>query len=76
MTNAIYLTTTEPYVGKSLVSLGVTAMLLRNIPGGKIGVFRPVINEEDDRKRDKNIDLLLSHRFCVKGTLPLMGERN
>ena len=61
MTNSIYLTTTEPYVGKSLVSLGITAMLLRNIPGGRIGVFRPVINEAADGKRDKNINLLLSH---------------
>ncbi len=61
MTNAIYLTTTEPYVGKSLISLGITAMLLRNIPGGRIGVFRPVINEPDGHKRDKNINLLLSH---------------
>ncbi len=61
MTNSIYLTTTEPYVGKSLVSLGITAMLLRNIPGGRIGVFRPVIKEALDGKRDKNINLLLSH---------------
>lgn len=61
MTKSIYLTTTEPYVGKSLISLGITAMLLRNIPGGKIGIFRPIIGNSTDGNRDKNTDLILSH---------------
>ncbi len=61
MTKSIYLTTTEPYVGKSLISLGITAMLLRNIPGGKIGIFRPIISDSENGARDKNTDLILSH---------------
>ncbi len=59
MTNSIYITTTEPYSGKSLVSLGITELLLRRTP--KIGIFRPVIEAPPASQRDKNIDLLLTH---------------
>lgn len=59
MTNAIYLTTSEPYSGKSLVSLGIMDLLLRRTPN--VGVFRPVIETPPDKGRDKNIDLLLSY---------------
>jgi phosphate acetyltransferase len=59
MTNAIYLTTTEPYSGKSLVSLGITELLLRRTPN--VGIFRPVIEVPPDKGCDKNIDLLISY---------------
>ncbi|MDX1414258.1 MAG: phosphate acetyltransferase [Candidatus Promineifilaceae bacterium] len=59
MTNSIYITTTERYSGKSLVSLGIMELLLRRSPS--IGVFRPVIEEPRDHQRDKNIDLLLTY---------------
>jgi phosphate acetyltransferase len=59
MTNSIYLTTIEPYSGKSLVSLGITELLLRRTP--HVGIFRPVIEVPPDKGRDKNIDLLLTH---------------
>jgi phosphate acetyltransferase len=59
MTNSIYITTTEPYSGKSLVSLGITELLLRRTHN--IGIFRPVIEAPPARQRDKNIDLLITH---------------
>ena len=59
MTNSIYITTTEPSSGKSLVSLGITELLLRRTPN--IGIFRPVIEAPPERQRDKNIDLLLTY---------------
>jgi phosphate acetyltransferase len=59
MTNAIYLTTTQPHCGKSLVSLGITEMLLRKTK--RVGVFRPLLSESAANRRDKNIDLLLTH---------------
>jgi phosphate acetyltransferase len=59
MTNSIYITTTEPYSGKSLVSLGITELLLRRTH--RIGIFRPVIEAPPARQHDKNIDLLLTH---------------
>ena len=59
MTNSIYITTTEPYSGKSLVSLGITELLLRRTPN--VGIFRPVIEAPPAMQRDKNIDLLLTY---------------
>lgn len=59
MTNAIYIATTEPHSGKSLVSLGITELLLRKTK--KVAIFRPVINAPSAQQRDKNIDVLLSH---------------
>ena len=59
MINSIYITTTEPYSGKSLVSLGFTELLLRRTHS--IGIFRPVIEAPPAKQRDKNIDLLLTH---------------
>ena len=58
MTNAIYIATVEPNCGKSLVSLGLAEMILRRTP--RVGIFRPVIRGSHAR-RDKNIDLLLTH---------------
>jgi phosphate acetyltransferase len=59
MTNSLYIATTEPYTGKSLVSLGITDLILRRT--SKVGIFRPVIASHAPKERDKNIDLLLSH---------------
>jgi phosphate acetyltransferase len=58
MSNSIYLATTRPNTGKSLVSLGLADLLLRKT--SRVGVFRPLISG-DLSQRDKNIDLLLSH---------------
>jgi phosphate acetyltransferase len=59
MNNSIYLTTIEPYSGKSLVSLGIMEILLRRTPN--VGVFRPVIEVPPDKGCDKNIELLIKH---------------
>lgn len=59
MANSLYLTTTEPHCGKSLISLGILDSISRLTP--RIAVFRPVIRDSVDGKRNKNIDLLLSH---------------
>jgi phosphate acetyltransferase len=59
MSNSIYLTTTEPHCGKSLISLGITELLLRRT--NRVGLFRPVTSAQSYQARDKNIDLLLSH---------------
>ena len=59
MYNSLYLTTTEPHCGKSIVSLGLTRRLLRR--SQRLAVFRPIINTCATGERDKNIDLLLSY---------------
>jgi phosphate acetyltransferase len=59
MTASIYLATTDPRSGKSLVSLGIMELLLRRTTC--VRVFRPVIDVPSPDVRDKNIDLLLRH---------------
>ena len=58
MYKSLYITTTEPRCGKSLVSLGLCRRLLRRTQ--RLAVFRPIISSNLDGERDKNIDLLLS----------------
>ncbi len=59
MTDLLYIATIDRYSGKSLVSLGVTELLLRKTT--RVGIFRPVIGAQPGEERDKNIDLLLRH---------------
>ena len=59
MTDVLYIATIDRYSGKSLVSLGVTELLLRKTT--RVGIFRPVIGAQPSEERDKNIDLLLRH---------------
>ena len=59
MTDSLFIATTDRYSGKSLVSLGITDLVLRRT--SRVGVFRPIISAQHAGDRDKNIDLLLSH---------------
>ncbi|MEM8567125.1 MAG: phosphate acetyltransferase [Bacteroidota bacterium] len=59
MSKSIYITSAEAHSGKSLVSLGITDYMLRKTR--RISVFRPIITSSSKKKRDKNIDLLLSY---------------
>jgi len=58
MTNALYLTTTEPYSGKSVVALG-----LMNLLAGKtenIAFFKPVISRGPD-ETDSHLEMMARH---------------
>ena len=59
MANSIYITTAEPHCGKSLICLGIMDNVLRRTK--RVAFFRPIITSNDPNKRDKNIDLILSH---------------
>ncbi|HLF90881.1 MAG TPA: phosphate acetyltransferase, partial [Anaerolineales bacterium] len=83
MTNSLYITTTEPRCGKSLVSLGICNVLLRKT--GRVGVFRPIIAREDVDDHDKNIELLVDHfglkidyedtfAYLERDAIDLMGQ--
>jgi phosphotransacetylase (EC 2.3.1.8) len=50
MAKTIFIATTEPYSGKSLVALGVLHMLLGK--ARKVAYFKPIINEESADKKD------------------------
>jgi phosphate acetyltransferase len=48
MVNAIYLATTEPYSGKSIISLGLVNLLVGK--AARIAFFKPVISSEGQEK--------------------------
>jgi phosphate acetyltransferase len=58
MTNAIYLTTTEPYAGKSIIALGLMNLLAAKTE--KIAYFKPVISREGEEK-DNHLEMMASH---------------
>jgi phosphate acetyltransferase len=59
MTRSLYLATTEPHAGTSLLSLGILDYVLRKTR--RVAVFRPVVRDQALERPDKTIDLLLNH---------------
>ncbi len=59
MSNCLYITATEAQSGKSAVALGVMEMLHRRI--GRVGFFRPIVNETNDNEEDNDISLISSY---------------
>jgi phosphate acetyltransferase len=58
MTNAIYLTTTEPYSGKSIIALGLVNLLAAKTD--KIAYFKPIISNSSVDK-DRHLDMITGH---------------
>ncbi|MEM9142019.1 MAG: phosphate acetyltransferase [Bacteroidota bacterium] len=59
MNKAVYIATTEPKSGKSLVSLGLMQVLLGK--AAQVGYFRPIIDDLEPGKPDNHIDTVLSY---------------
>ena len=59
MNKAIYIATSEPNSGKSLVTLGLMRMLLGRTP--KVGYFRPIIDDIKNGHQDNHINTVISH---------------
>ena len=59
MNKAIYIAATEANSGKSMLTLGLMQLLLRNNP--KVGYFRPIIDNPVKGKRDNHINTVLTH---------------
>lgn len=59
MSKSIFITATEPYTGKSILSLGLMNMLLSK--ANRIGYFKPIITDDPKIKRDKHIDTILTY---------------
>ncbi len=59
MSKAVYITTSEPESGKSIITLGLMRMLLGKT--NKVGYFRPIIDDDPDGKKDNHIETVLSH---------------
>ncbi len=59
MNKGIYIATSEPNSGKSIVALGLMKMLLSKTP--KVGYFRPIIDYNANGNRDNHINTILTH---------------
>lgn len=55
---SLYITGTEARCGKSAICLGMTELLLRNIPADKIAFFRPLISPNPKTGLDNDIELI------------------
>lgn len=58
MTNAIYLTTTEPFSGKSIIALGLMSLLASKTD--KLAYFKPII-AGGKKEKDRRLDLIKNH---------------
>jgi len=59
MSKAIYVATTEPNSGKSIVSLGLMHLALGKT--AKVGYFRPIINDYGPGEKDNHINTVISY---------------
>jgi phosphate acetyltransferase len=59
MIRSIFISSAEPFSGKSMVTLGVFEALLRKTK--KVAFFKPIIRDKERSTRDKNIELILDY---------------
>jgi phosphate acetyltransferase len=59
MNKAVYISTSEPNSGKSIVALGLMKIILGNTP--KVGYLRPIIDDVLGDKKDNHIQTVISH---------------
>ena len=59
MSKAVYIATSEPDSGKSIVALGLMKILLGRTP--KVGYFRPIIDDVLEGEKEKHINTMISH---------------
>ncbi|HEY0054330.1 MAG TPA: phosphate acetyltransferase [Pedobacter sp.] len=59
MTKTIFIASSEPYSGKSIIALGLVNMLLGKAK--KIGYFKPIINDIELNQCDVHIETILNH---------------
>jgi phosphate acetyltransferase len=59
MTKTVFIATSEPYSGKSIVALGLVNMLLGKTR--KIGYFKPIVNYAPDEREDALVNSVISY---------------
>ncbi len=59
MARSLYISSSEPYSGKTLIALGCFEVALRHTK--KVALFRPIIRDTQIGCKDHNIELILSH---------------
>lgn len=56
---SIFIATTQPFSGKSIIALGLVDMLLAK--SHNIGYFKPIVNHAPEVKKDAHIETLIQH---------------
>ncbi len=59
MIKTVFITSTEPHSGKSIVSIGLIDMLLGKAQ--KISFFKPIISDDESQKKDGHINTIINH---------------
>jgi phosphate acetyltransferase len=59
MSKSIYIATSEPSSGKSIVTLGLMSMLIGKT--AKVGYFRPIIEDIEEGEVDNHIETVITH---------------
>lgn len=59
MIRSIFISSAEPYSGKSLVTIGLFEAILRKTK--KVAFFKPIIRDRVKSEKDKNIELILEN---------------
>jgi len=59
MIKSIFISSAEPYSGKSLITMGIFEATLRETK--KVALFKPIIRDKGANKKDKNIELILDY---------------
>ncbi|MEO6851993.1 MAG: phosphate acyltransferase, partial [Mucilaginibacter sp.] len=59
MIKTVFIASTEPHSGKSIIAIGLVNMLLGKAQ--KIGYYKPIINQTQLHKKDEHIDTMLTH---------------
>lgn len=59
MIKSIFISSAEPYSGKSLITMGTFEAILRKTK--KVALFKPIIRDISENKMDKNIELILDY---------------
>ena len=59
MIRSIFITSAEPYSGKTLVTIGLFEAILRKTK--KVAIFKPIIRDLTGKQKDISIELILDH---------------
>ncbi|OIQ37875.1 MAG: phosphate acetyltransferase [Bacteroidetes bacterium MedPE-SWsnd-G1] len=59
MNKAVYIATSEPSSGKSIVALGLMKLVISRTP--KVGYFRPIIDDIKEGQKDNHLNTVISH---------------
>lgn len=59
MSKSVFITTTDSYSGKSIVSLGIMQMILQKTT--KVAYYRPIIDDPQNEKKDNHIATIVDY---------------